>query len=137
MILSKTSLTPAHREGLILSRIGLSLFWVLAIFPVVFSILYALSYSLGLIGFFSEGFTLEYFFRIWLDNEILPSFMLSFYISFMSTFITVSIGLLIALGFSSSLKNGILGVLIYLPLILPSAVAGLFVYLFLSDSTLR
>ena len=65
MILSKTSSTPALKEGQILSRVGLTLFWVLAIFPVVFSILYALLYSLGIIGYLSNGITLEYFGRIW------------------------------------------------------------------------
>ncbi|MGY8986300.1 MAG: hypothetical protein ACKVIX_06685 [Sphingomonadales bacterium] len=134
MILSKNLLTPALKEGLRLSQIGLTLFWVLAIFPVAFSILYALSYSLGLIGYLNDGLTFEYFKRIWQNNEILPSFILSFYISFMSTSLTVFLGLLITTGLWNSMQKGILSVLIYLPLILPSAVAGLFVYLFLSSS---
>ena len=128
------SLPPATREGRILDHAGLSLFALLSILPVVFSILFSALYSLGLYGLFGTGLTFEYFARIWSENEILPSFLLSFYVAGVGTILTVGLGLFIALYLGQAIRRGTLSILIYLPLILPSAVAALFIYLLLANS---
>ncbi len=128
--------SPALSQSKMLNITGFGLFFVLAIFPIVFSIGFSLIYSLGLFGFFGTGFTMEYFAKIFSATEILPAFILSSYVAAMSTVFTVGLGLFIALYLGRSIKKGSLSLAIYIPLIMPSAVAALFVYLLLSDSGL-
>jgi putative spermidine/putrescine transport system permease protein len=129
-------LSPAVKQSKALNFTGLGLFFILAIFPIVFSIGFALIYSLGLFGYFGTGFTLEYFARIFEASEILPAFTLSSYISATSTVLTVGLGLFLSIYLGTEIKRGRLSLAIYIPLIMPSAVAALFIYLLLSDSGL-
>ena len=128
--------SPAIKQNQALNITGLSLFFFFAVFPIVFSIGFSLIYSLGLFGFFGTGFTLDYFAKIFYASEIFPAFILSSYVAGLSTVFTVGLGLFVALYFGSSIKKGKLSIAIYIPLIMPSAVAALFVYLLLSDSGL-
>ena len=128
--------SPALMESQFLNRAGFVLFLIIAVLPIIFSIVFSLVYSLGLFGYFGEGFTFEYFARIFSASEILPAFLLSGYVAAISTLLTVGLGLFIAQYLGQSIRKGSLSVAIYLPLILPSAVAGLFIYLLLSDSGL-
>lgn len=133
---SKNKPSPALLQTKVLNITGFGLFFVFAIFPIIFSIGFSLIYSLGLFGFFGTGFTLEYFAKIFYASEIFPAFMLSSYIAIISTTLTVGLGLFIALYLGNSIKDGRLSLAIYMPLIMPTAVAALFVYLLLSDSGL-
>ena len=101
-------------------QVGLVLFIVLAILPIVFSIMYALSYSTGLTGLLSEGFTLSHWKTVAYGNEIWLSFILSIYISLCTVIITISCSLTIALLFRTNLSAGPLSYIIYLPLAIPA-----------------
>jgi putative spermidine/putrescine transport system permease protein len=131
---TRQALPPTTRQGRILDFAGLWIFVLLSIAPVVFSIIFALVYALGLYGFSGTGLSFEYFTRIWSENEILPSFFLSFYVAGVGTVLTVGLGLFIALYLGQAIRRGALSILIYLPLILPSAVGALFIYLLLANA---
>lgn len=127
---------PLSFEGKILNHFSLAVFFTIAIFPIIFSILFSLIYSIGLYGFFGTGLNFEYFARIFTSSEILPAFILSSYVGFISTFFIVLIALFLSLYFGASIKSGRFSFALYIPLILPSAVGALFIYLLLSDSGL-
>ena len=107
-------------------QVGLVLFITLAILPIAFSIIYAFSYSTGLTGLLSSGFTLSYWETVIHEKEIWLSFALSIYISLCTVIITVTTAITAALIFRPNLSKGALSYIIYLPLAIPATVAGFF-----------
>jgi len=124
------------KDGRLLDQIGGGLFVLLAVLPILFAILFALAYGLGLFGYFSKGFTTAHFMAVATGGEIIPAFLLSAYVAATTTLFTVGIGLWGALYLRRDLRTGPFSMLIYVPLILPSAVAGFSVWLLLGGAGL-
>lgn len=117
-------------------RLGLALLFVLVAAPVVFSLVYALLYSLGLTGLLSDGFTLTHWQAVLSSGEIWSSFGLSLYVAVSTMVLTVGLALALSLGWREPLRSGPLSTLIYLPLALPGAVAAFFTLQVLSGGGL-
>ena len=114
--------------------IGLGLFILLAILPIAFSIGYAFSYSTGMTGLLSDGFTLAHWKNVIQGNEIWSSLGLSIYISACTVIITVVLALIASLLFRDPLSQGPLSYIIYLPLAIPATVAAFLVFQLLSGA---
>lgn len=115
-------------------RIGLLLFGVLAVLPIVFSIGYAGAYSTGLAGLLSDGITWAYWARVIRSAEIWTSFGLSLYIAGVTVLLTVAIALPLSLYLGRQLSRGPLSYAIYLPLAIPATVAAFFVFQLLAGA---
>ena len=113
---------------------GLLLFLLLAILPIAFSIGYAASYSLGLTGLLSDGFTLSHWNNVFSRWEVWNSLTLSVYISAVTVILTITISLGIAIHMRSSLDKGVLSYAIYLPLAIPATVSAFLVFQLLSGA---
>ncbi len=115
---------------------GLGLLGVVVAAPVVFSLVYAALYSLGLTGLLSQGFTLEHWRAVLGSGEIWAAFGLSLYVAVSTMVLTFGLALALALGLREPLRHGPLSTLIYLPLALPGAVAAFFTLQMLSGGGL-
>ena len=100
-------------------KIGLLLFLVLAILPILFSLGYAAAYSLGLTGLLSDGFTWAHWRVVFSGREVWQSLGLSIYISAITVLLTVVVSMAIALYLRDRLAKGMLSSLMYLPLAIP------------------
>ena len=117
-------------------KIGLLLFLLLAILPIAFSIGYAASYSLGLTGLLSDGFTLSHWKNVFSSWEVWSSLSLSVYVSTITVVLTVLGSLILAIRLRSSLSSGTLSYAIYLPLAIPATVSAFLVFQFFSGAGL-
>ena len=115
-------------------KIGLTLFLVLAIFPIAFSIGYAAFYSLGLTGLLSDGFTWEHWSNVFSRKEVWGSLLLSGYISAFTVLLTVGAALFISIRLRTFLSKGTLSYAIYLPLAIPATVAAFLVFQLMSGA---
>ena len=120
------------QKRLLPGRIGLALFFLLALIPIVFSIGYALAYSLGLTGLLSEGFTWRHWQALFDSSEVWASFGLSLYVAAIVVLATLILSLAIALSVRQSLNRGPLSYAIYLPLAIPATVAAFIAFQVLS-----
>lgn len=107
---------------------GLALFIVIAIIPIMFSLGYALAYSLGVVGLLSEGVTGAYWARLFTEPAIWASFGLSIYIALVTVVLTISLALTVALYLRRPLQRGALSYAIYFPLAIPATVAAFLVF---------
>lgn len=114
-----------------LAGFGLAGFLALAVLPVIAGLLYAGAYSLGLSGLLSKGFTAAYLSELLTGGEIWLSLGVSMYIALVAVALSALCGgsLALSLGKASSTP-------LYLPLVLPAAVAAFFVFQLLADAGL-
>lgn len=109
-------------------------FIAVVVLPFVSGMIYALLYSLGLIGVLNKGFTLN----IWKDvlaSEIFwASFFYSLYIAVVSIFLSVSVALACVAFWQRQLEKGLLSRMIYAPLCIPGTVMAFFSYQMLTKS---
>jgi len=115
---------------------GILLFLLLTVAPLLMGILYALLYSLGIIGLMSEGVTLAYWEQTLGDTEFWLSLGYTFYIAL----ITISLTVIAALGLTLFLKKpfqkGLPGFSLYMPLAFPAIVVAFLVFQVASQSGL-
>ncbi|MGX1023738.1 ABC transporter permease subunit [Psychroflexus sp. MBR-150] len=110
------------------------LFWLLIVLPVLAGLGYALSYSLGLIGLLSKGFTFEYWQKALTSQSLWASFLYSLSIGFVSVFISLCFAVSMALSWNKSIQKGRLSYFIFLPLCFPATVMAFVVLQWLSPS---
>jgi len=115
---------------------GLILFLALAVLPLVLGIIYALLYSLGVIGLVSDGFTTIYWQRTLSDYEFWLSIGYTFYIALVTIGVTIVLALFLALYFRGELRSGLPGFAIYVPLAFPAIVVAFLGFQLLSQSGL-
>ena len=115
-------------------KLGLALFIILAIVPIAFSIGYAFSYSTGLTGLLSDGFTMSHWQTVISGDEVWSSFGLSIYIALTTVIITVCAALILSLVLRTRLSKGPLSYIIYLPLAIPATVAAFLTFQLLSGA---
>ncbi len=120
----------AHRVD-VLAWSGAAFFAVVVVIPLVFSLGYAVLYSVGLAGLLREGFTLAHWSALF-SGDLLGSFTWSAYLATTATTLTLVLALLLALVLRVRIESGLLGTLLYLPLSFPATAAALVVFLALS-----
>jgi len=116
--------------------IGILLFLVLAVLPLVLGVIYALLYSLGVIGLVSDGFTFSYWQRALSDAEFWLSIGYTFYIALATIGLTIILSLFLSLYFRKELRHGLPGFAIYVPLAFPAIVVAFLFFQLLSQSGL-
>lgn len=109
-------------------------FLLLAVAPLVLGIVYALTYSLGLTGILSQGFTLRYWRQALSDIEFWLSLGYTFYIAFATIGLTIILALILTLYLKKPLKSGLLGFSVYVPLAFPAIVVAFLVFQLASQS---
>ncbi|MCB0637451.1 MAG: hypothetical protein KDC54_12570 [Lewinella sp.] len=114
-----------HQTGTLL-RYGL--FVILAVLPLVLGLGYALTYSLGLTGLLSEGFTLAYWAKVLSSGEVWWSVGLSFYAAVVTMSLSIGLALLAVLYWRERVLRGRFSFAWYLPLVLPAMVVAFLVF---------
>jgi len=114
--------------------IGIGLFLLLAVLPLVLGIIYALLYSLGIIGLVSDGFTLSYWEQALSDPEFWISIVYTFYIALTTIALTITGGLFLSLYLHKPLQKGLPGFSVYVPLAFPAIVVAFIVFQLASQS---
>lgn len=108
---------------------GLLLFLALAVLPLVLGIVYALLYSLGLVGLVSDGcFTLTYWTQTLSETEFWFSLGYTFYIALTTIAITIFGALGITLYLKKPFEKGLPGFSLYIPLAFPAIVVAFLVF---------
>ena len=105
---------------------GLGLFVLLAVVPLLLGLIYCLLYSLGLIGLVSKGFTLQYWASVFAEGEIWQSLLFSLLIASTSMAVSIICSLALTILFRREFQQSPLSYVIYLPLAIPSMVAGFY-----------
>lgn len=110
-------------------KVIIGFFLVVTVLPLLAGLVYALLYSLGLIGILSEGFTLSYWSKIFDNQEIVKSGVYSFLIATVSLLGAVVIPLITVWFFHNQLENKrLFNYLRYLPLCVPPIVMSFFIF---------
>lgn len=119
-----------------LDRLGLGLFGLLTVAPVLASLAYAALYGLGLTGLLSEGLTLEHWRRVLHSSEVWSSAGLSLYVACGVLALTTVLSLPLALVLRGRLESGPLAYALSLPLAIPGTVAAVLTLQVLAGSGL-
>ncbi|MCF8715717.1 sugar ABC transporter permease [Joostella atrarenae] len=106
----------------------------IVLLPVFSGLLYAIFYSLGLIGILNDGFSTEVWRTIFTTEPFWKSLLFSIYIALTSVTIAIILALTIAISWRKSLQKGFLSYAIYLPLCFPATVMAFFSFQLLSRS---
>lgn len=115
---------------------GILLFLLLTVAPLLMGILYALLYSFGIIGLLSEGVTLAYWHQILADAEFWDSLGYTFYIALVTITLTITAALGLTLFLKKPLQEGFPGFSLYVPLAFPAIVVAFLVFQLASQSGL-
>ena len=118
--------------------LGLAFFLALTAVPLLAGLVYALLYSLGLVGLVQvqDGFTMEYWQEALGSKEVWISLGYSFYIASVSLLLSVGLALFLAVRWYQRFQHGFLTYAIYFPLAIPGMVAAFFVFQLMGKSGL-
>lgn len=103
---------------------GLPFFFLLGLLPFAAALVYALLYSLGIVGILSERVSLAYWQQVLLSGELLGSFLYSALLAGIGVVLSVTLALLVSMGLRTSLQHRFWSLLIYFPLAIPGMVAS-------------
>lgn len=117
-------------------RLGLALFFLLTVFPVAASLLYAALYGVGAVGLLSHGLTLEHWRRVVTSHEVWASLALSLYVATAVVMLTAALALPLALALRTRLQSGFLPYVLALPMAIPGTVAAVLALQLLSGAGL-
>jgi putative spermidine/putrescine transport system permease protein len=119
-----------------LDLFGITLFFLLAVLPLILGVGYAFLYSTGLFGALSDGFTLSHWQEVLQNFEVYYSFGFSIYIAAAAMSISILLALTGTLLFNKQIDEGFFSYIVYLPLAIPGIVASLFIIQLLSGAGL-
>lgn len=112
------------------------LFLAIVVLPVASGLVYALLFSLGIIGIVNSGFSGDAWQTVLFEKPFWTSLGFSLYVALLSVGISLGIALTIALSWQQKLQKGLLSNVIYLPLCFPATVMTFFSFQLLSKSGL-
>lgn len=115
---------------------GILLFLLLTVAPLIMGILFALLYSLGVIGLLSDGLTFNYWQQTLADPEFWASLGYTFYIASVTITLTITTALGLTLFLKKPLQQGLSGFSLYVPLAFPAIVVAFLVFQLASQSGL-
>ena len=110
------------------------LFVILVGLPVLSGIVYAFLYSIGVFGVLNSEVNFSAWSFVLSDIYFWKSIGFSLYIGIASITISSVISFLVAYYWSTNLKKGLLGSIIYLPLCFPATVMAFFIFQMFSQS---
>lgn len=105
----------------------IAFFLFIVVVPLLWSLGYSLTYSLGLFGNRSHGFTLDAWQHVLSGHELWRSLGFSFYVALTTLVLTITLALSVTLLLKNYLARGPLAYALYVPLALPSTVAALYI----------
>jgi putative spermidine/putrescine transport system permease protein len=108
--------------------LGIALYTCFVIVPMAAGFVYAGLYSIGAVGVFSRGVTLEHWLALLSSAELLRSIALSVGIAAVTTICSVGIGFAAGVGLREWLQRGVLSFVAHVPLAMPTAVAAFVVF---------
>jgi len=111
-----------------INRIGLPFFILFAVVPFAAALIYALLYSLGIVGVVNDGFTLVYWKEVILSPTLWKSFIYSSAIAAIGTVLSLGLSIWIVLKFKDQIEGRFLSFMVYLPLAVPGVVSAFFTY---------
>lgn len=103
----------------------LLLFLLATLAPVTAGLLFSALYSVGGIGLLSRGWTWQYWQQVLSGDTLLVSLAFSIYIAFTALLISAGVAVALVLALRQRLQQGLLGLLVYLPLTIPALAGGL------------
>lgn len=112
------------------------LFLAIVVLPVASGLVYALLFSLGIIGVLNIGFNGDAWQSVLFDKPFWSSLGFSLYVALLSVGTSLSFALTVSLGWQKNLQKGLLSNVIYLPLCFPAMVMAFFSFQLLSKSGL-
>lgn len=116
---------------------GLKLVYLwLVVLPVFSGLVYALLFSLGVVGVLNTGFNIDAWAKVLLSQPFWTSIGYSLYIALLSVFLSVCVALTLALSWHKALHKGLLSTAVYLPLCFPATVMAFFSFQLLAKSGL-
>ena len=101
---------------------------LIGVVPFAAAFIYALLYSLGMVGVVNSGFTTEFWEEVLQSGEFFKSFGYSVLVAAVSVVISVTAALWLALKFTQELNKKFLSFIIYLPLAIPGVVCAFFTF---------
>jgi putative spermidine/putrescine transport system permease protein len=113
---------------------ALLVFFLLIVLPFAAGMIYALMYSVGVIGQLSNGFTLANWEKTLTSSEVLISFLFSIYTAAVSIVLSVAFALFFVMKENGSGSKSRIAYFIYFPLCIPPLVAAFFTFQFLAKS---
>lgn len=108
--------------------IGILLFGMLAVLPLLLGIVYALLYSLGVVGLISDGVTVHHWVEVFSDTELWFSLGYTFYIALTTMLLTILGALTLTIFFKKPFEQGFAGFSLYVPLAFPAIVVAFLVF---------
>ena len=117
-----------------LATLNIALFIAFAVLPLAAGLVFAVLYSVGLIGALNQGFTLIHWHKILIDNVLWASLFLSALISILSVSISVSLALLLTVKYGDIFKRRSTHFLMYVPLSMPPIIVAFWTFQMLSNS---
>ncbi|MDQ6814795.1 MAG: ABC transporter permease subunit [Bacteroidota bacterium] len=117
-----------------LNLIVYALLFFFAVLPLVCGLGFAILYSFGIVGVLNNGFTLQHWFNVFAEGNVVHSFLYSALIAIVAVSISVTLALLTALVHHKAFTNSFFSYIIYIPLAFPGIVAAFFFFQFLSKA---
>lgn len=114
--------------------IGILLFLLLAVLPLLLGAAYALLYSVGLIGLVNDGFTFRHWKAAMTDIELWYSLGYTLYIAGATIAVSIISALSLTLVLKKDFQQGLPGFAIYVPLAFPAIVVAFLVFQLASRS---
>lgn len=109
-----------------------ALFILFAALPLLCGAVYALLYSLGLIGALNDGFTLTHWNKVLFESNFWQALGFSLYISMTTMGVSLFFALAIVIKWVTHFNRGFLSYVIYLPLAFPGIVMAFYAFQLLS-----
>ena len=110
------------------------LFVILVGLPVFSGLIYAFLYSIGVLGVLNSEINFAAWTYVLTDVTFWKSIGFSLYVGVVSVSVSSVISFCLAYSWRENFKNGILSIIIYLPLCFPATVMAFFVYQMLAQS---
>ena len=104
------------------------LFVIIVVLPVLSGLTYAFLYSIGVFGVLNTNVNLNAWLSVLSDIYFFKSIAFSLYVGLVSVVTSAVISFLLAYYWKENFKNGILGIIIYLPLCFPATVMAFFIF---------
>ncbi len=111
-----------------LKTLSVTLFFTFAVLPLSAGLVFAASYSVGIMGALNHGFTMEYWYKTLTDNSLWSSLILSALIALIATLISVSMALGLTILGGDVFKNRHTHFLLYLPLSMPPIIVAFWTF---------
>jgi len=115
-------------------RIAIAFFLTFAILPIAAGLVYALLYSLGIVGAMNHGFTLDHWGKIWTDRSWWASLGLSALVAVTVTLLSAGLALRLLGWLRPLLELRRVRFVLHWPLALPPIIAAFFSFQWLGNS---